>query len=143
MSLCASWAFRPIIRFASKHEQHSTSLVWPIFINCTTLTSWQAVQRRSRHGENFGSPCSMSMIGKATILYLLSSCGCIRRVSGTAVVDVAPRLLPDWLPLHPHRWWIHTRTVFVPMTYLYGVRFKAEENDLILALREVSWRRWL
>ncbi|KAJ6624958.1 terpenoid cyclases/protein prenyltransferase alpha-alpha toroid [Mycena sp. CBHHK59/15] len=45
-------------------------------------------------------------------------------------------LLPDWLPFHPHRWWIHTRTVYVPMSYLYGVRFKMPENDLILALRE-------
>ena len=48
------------------------------------------------------------------------------------------RLLPDWLPFHPHRWWIHVRTVYVPMCYLYGIKFKAEENDLILALREVS-----
>ncbi|KAJ7035653.1 terpenoid cyclases/protein prenyltransferase alpha-alpha toroid [Mycena alexandri] len=45
-------------------------------------------------------------------------------------------LLPDWLPFHPHRWWIHTRTVYVPMSYLYGVRFTMPENDLILALRE-------
>ncbi|KAJ7695093.1 terpenoid cyclases/protein prenyltransferase alpha-alpha toroid [Mycena rosella] len=45
-------------------------------------------------------------------------------------------LLPDWLPFHPHRWWIHTRTVYVPMSYLYGIRFKMPENDLILALRE-------
>lgn len=45
-------------------------------------------------------------------------------------------LLPDWLPFHPHRWWIHTRTVYVPMSYLYGIRFKMEENDLIRALRE-------
>ena len=47
------------------------------------------------------------------------------------------RILPKWVPIRPHRWWIHTRTVFAPMSYLYGVKFKAEENDLILALREV------
>lgn len=45
-------------------------------------------------------------------------------------------LLPEWLPFHPHRWWIHVRTVYVPMSYLYGVRFKMEENDLILSLRQ-------
>ncbi|KAJ7493448.1 terpenoid cyclases/protein prenyltransferase alpha-alpha toroid [Mycena galericulata] len=45
-------------------------------------------------------------------------------------------LLPEWLPFHPHRWWIQTRTVYVPMSYLYGVRFKMPENDLILALRQ-------
>ncbi|PBK72268.1 terpene synthase [Armillaria solidipes] len=45
-------------------------------------------------------------------------------------------LLPEALPFHPHRWWIHTRTVYVPMSYLYGVRFKAPEDKLILSLRE-------
>ncbi|KAF8271575.1 terpene synthase [Lactarius quietus] len=45
-------------------------------------------------------------------------------------------LLPKWLPFHPSRWWIHTRTVYVPMSYLYGVRFKAAEDPLILSLRE-------
>ncbi|KDR67988.1 hypothetical protein GALMADRAFT_257537 [Galerina marginata CBS 339.88] len=45
-------------------------------------------------------------------------------------------LLPEWLPFHPHRWWIHVRCVYIPMSYLYGVKFKMEENDLILSLRE-------
>ncbi|KAG7085558.1 hypothetical protein E1B28_003115 [Marasmius oreades] len=45
-------------------------------------------------------------------------------------------LLPEWLPMHPHRWWTHTRNVYIPMGYLYGVRFKAPEDELILALRE-------
>ncbi|KAH9939145.1 lanosterol synthase [Amylocystis lapponica] len=50
-------------------------------------------------------------------------------------------LLPEWLPFHPHRWWIHTRNVYVPMGYLYGIRFAAEENDLILALRQELYRQ--
>ncbi|KAI0060948.1 terpene synthase [Artomyces pyxidatus] len=45
-------------------------------------------------------------------------------------------LLPEWMPFHPSKWWIHTRTVYVPMSYLYGVRFQAEEDELILSLRE-------
>ncbi|KAF8343480.1 terpenoid cyclases/protein prenyltransferase alpha-alpha toroid [Amanita rubescens] len=51
---------------------------------------------------------------------------------------VPPELwvLPEWLPFHPHRWWIHTRAVYLPMSYLYGVRFQAPENDLILSLRQ-------
>ncbi|KAL5492357.1 ERG7 [Sanghuangporus weigelae] len=44
-------------------------------------------------------------------------------------------LLPEWLPLHPHRWWIHARNVFIPMSFLYAHRFKAPEDDLILSLR--------
>ena len=47
------------------------------------------------------------------------------------------RVLPEWLPFHPHRWWIHCRMVYLPMSYLYGSRFKARETDLILSLREV------
>ncbi|EMD38881.1 hypothetical protein CERSUDRAFT_112601 [Gelatoporia subvermispora B] len=45
-------------------------------------------------------------------------------------------LLPDITPFHPHKWWIHTRAVYLPMGYLYGIRFKMEENDLIRSLRE-------
>ncbi|KAI6015989.1 terpenoid cyclases/protein prenyltransferase alpha-alpha toroid [Pisolithus microcarpus] len=45
-------------------------------------------------------------------------------------------LLPDWIPFHPHRWWIHTRNVYIPMSYLYGIRFQMEENDLIRSLRQ-------
>lgn len=46
------------------------------------------------------------------------------------------RVLPDWFFFHPHRWWIHCRNVYIPMSYLYGTKFKAPENDLVLALRE-------
>ena len=56
------------------------------------------------------------------------------------LLDVAltvSRLFPEWVPFHPHKWWIHTRNVYIPMSYLYGIRFKMEENDLIHSLREV------
>ncbi|CDO77525.1 hypothetical protein BN946_scf184912.g24 [Trametes cinnabarina] len=45
-------------------------------------------------------------------------------------------VFPYWLPYHPHKWWIRTWNVYLPMGYLYAIRFKAEENDLILSLRE-------
>ncbi|KAJ7178394.1 terpene synthase [Mycena crocata] len=45
-------------------------------------------------------------------------------------------LLPDWVPFHPGRWWIQTRMIFLAMSYLYRVRFQAEETTLILALRK-------
>ncbi len=45
-------------------------------------------------------------------------------------------LLPDWLPIHPWRWWIHTRMVYIPMGYLWGRKFKAEMDPLIASLRE-------
>lgn len=45
-------------------------------------------------------------------------------------------LLPDWLPIHPWRWWIHTRNVYIPMGYLSGKRFQADEDELIRSLRQ-------
>ncbi|KAF7315481.1 Terpene cyclase/mutase family member [Mycena indigotica] len=45
-------------------------------------------------------------------------------------------LLPDWLPFHPSRWWVQNRSVFLPMTYLYRVRFKATLTPLTSALRK-------
>ena len=46
-------------------------------------------------------------------------------------------LLPEWLPVHPWRWWIHTRNVYIPMGFLAGKGFQADEDDLIRSLREV------
>ena len=57
--------------------------------------------------------------------------------------QIINRALPEWLPFHPHKWWIHVRNVYIPMSYLYGVRYQMEENDLILSLREVGFPRYL
>ncbi|KAF8310084.1 terpene synthase [Clavulina sp. PMI_390] len=46
------------------------------------------------------------------------------------------RLLPDWLPIHPHRWWIHTRNVYIPMCFIYGMKYQHPENALIFSLRQ-------
>ncbi|GAA5998590.1 lanosterol synthase ERG7 [Rhodotorula paludigena] len=45
-------------------------------------------------------------------------------------------LLPEWAPVHPWRWWIHTRNVYIPMGYLSARGFQADEDDLIRSLRE-------
>ncbi|WFD36580.1 lanosterol synthase [Malassezia cuniculi] len=45
-------------------------------------------------------------------------------------------LLPDWVPIHPWRWWVHTRMVYLPMGFLYGKRFAAPLDDLTRALRK-------
>src|SRR5216684_9002778 len=82
----------------------------------------------------------MSMTGKATIQFLLrygvSVCGIYKSAHLTG--HIFGRLLPRWLPFHPLRWWIFPRSIYLPMSYLYGVRFKAAEDPLILALREVG-----
>ncbi|XP_047062614.1 achilleol B synthase-like [Lolium rigidum] len=45
-------------------------------------------------------------------------------------------LLPDFLPIHPGRFWCFTRLVYMSMAYLYGKRFVGPITPIILALRE-------
>ncbi|KAF2871194.1 lanosterol synthase [Massariosphaeria phaeospora] len=44
-------------------------------------------------------------------------------------------LLPDWVPIHPWRWWIHMRQVFLPMSYIYSKKWSYPLNDLTRQLR--------
>uniref|UniRef100_A0A8C6XSG4 Lanosterol synthase n=1 Tax=Naja naja TaxID=35670 RepID=A0A8C6XSG4_NAJNA len=45
-------------------------------------------------------------------------------------------LFPSWMPAHPSTLWCHCRQVYLPMAYCYGVRLTAEEDELILSLRQ-------
>lgn len=45
-------------------------------------------------------------------------------------------LLPTWLPVHPSRYWCHSRMVYLPMAYCQSHRIQADEDDLILSLRK-------
>ncbi|KAI8921367.1 terpenoid cyclases/protein prenyltransferase alpha-alpha toroid [Powellomyces hirtus] len=45
-------------------------------------------------------------------------------------------LLPYALPFHPGRWWIHTRMVYLPMSFIYAQRLKADDTPLLEQLRE-------
>lgn len=47
-----------------------------------------------------------------------------------------PLLAPGFLPLNPGNWWVHTRNVYVSMSYLYGHRFTPQITPLIQELRE-------
>ena len=46
-------------------------------------------------------------------------------------------LLPTNVPIHPSKMWIHTRQVYLPMGYLYGIKYQAPMTPLIEALRTV------
>ena len=46
------------------------------------------------------------------------------------------RLLPDWVPFHPWRWWIQCRVVYLPTSYLYANKCKMPLNTLLEELRE-------
>ncbi|KAI9217965.1 terpenoid cyclases/protein prenyltransferase alpha-alpha toroid [Blastocladiella britannica] len=46
-------------------------------------------------------------------------------------------LLPDWAPVHPSRMWCHTRAVYLPMGYCYGLKLTYPPGDpLVDALKE-------
>ncbi|MBI4956789.1 MAG: FAD-dependent oxidoreductase [Myxococcales bacterium] len=50
---------------------------------------------------------------------------------------VAPEAwrLPRWLPIHPSRYYCHTRHIYLGMAVVYGERFQMPEDDLVRALR--------
>jgi squalene/oxidosqualene cyclase-like protein len=43
---------------------------------------------------------------------------------------------PKWLPFHPGKYWCHNRMIFLPMSYCFGNKIKAEESTLIKELRK-------
>lgn len=48
-------------------------------------------------------------------------------------------LLPNWTPFHPSRMWCHARMVYLPMGYLYGVKFiypSAQSDPLLQQIKE-------
>ena len=46
------------------------------------------------------------------------------------------RLLPDWVPVAPWRWWIHMRQVFLPMSFVYSKKYVFPQTALTQQLRE-------
>uniref|UniRef100_A0ACD6AFD3 Uncharacterized protein n=1 Tax=Avena sativa TaxID=4498 RepID=A0ACD6AFD3_AVESA len=45
-------------------------------------------------------------------------------------------LLPSLVPIQPGRLWSHFRMAFIPMSYLYGMKFVGPTTELVLSLRE-------
>jgi len=46
------------------------------------------------------------------------------------------RLLPDWVPIAPWRWWIHMRQVFLPMSWIWSKRWSYQLTPLTKDLRD-------
>ncbi len=44
-------------------------------------------------------------------------------------------LSPQWLPIHPSLMWCHARVIYLPMSYLYGRRWRVPETPLLTAIR--------
>ncbi|MEM8574774.1 MAG: terpene cyclase/mutase family protein [Pseudomonadota bacterium] len=54
------------------------------------------------------------------------------------VLPVPPELwlLPTAFPAHPSRFWCHSRMVYLPMSYLYGIRAQAPLTPELTAIRD-------
>src|ERR1017187_7100078 len=50
-------------------------------------------------------------------------------------------LLPARFPLHPSRFWCHTRQVYLPMAHLYGTKAQMPADELTHALRRELYDR--
>lgn len=59
-------------------------------------------------------------------------------------------ILPKQLPMHPWRYWCHTRLVYLPMSYCFSQKIQLAESTLIKAIREeiyvepfseIDWRK--
>ncbi|KZP01638.1 terpene synthase [Calocera viscosa TUFC12733] len=85
--------------------------------------------RGTLHG--FGGAAALPQWGKwwLSLLNCYDWAGCI-------AIPAELWLFPEWLPFHPWKWWIHTRNVYIPMSYLFARKWQAEEDPLILALRQ-------
>ncbi len=44
--------------------------------------------------------------------------------------------LPKWMPMHPSRYYCHTRNIYMGMATLYGAKFTSEITPLVTAIRE-------
>ena len=58
-------------------------------------------------------------------------------------------LLPDWLPFHPWRFWVHIKYVYLAMSWFYSKKWVMEETELVRELRkemfveawdEINWK---
>jgi lanosterol synthase len=45
-------------------------------------------------------------------------------------------LLPDWFPVSPWRWWIHTRMVFLGTSFIWSQRWTFKQTHLVRQLRQ-------
>ncbi|CAI2178279.1 19794_t:CDS:10 [Funneliformis geosporum] len=63
---------------------------------------------------------------------------CLNAYNWEGMNPVPPELwlLPYAIPVHPGRFWVHTRAVYLPMGYMYGRRLSIDVNPFIESLRQ-------
>lgn len=86
--------------------------------------------RLRRFFSRRGGPLASASWGK----YFLAFLG-LYDYRGVGPVPPELWLLPRALPVHPGRLWCHCRMVYLPLSYLYGVRYQAPQSEIHEALR--------
>lgn len=81
--------------------------------------------------HSLGSARAIPSWGK----FWLSALG-VYEWEGMNPIPPEPLLLPTFLPVNPGNWWVHTRAVFVGMSYTYGLKRSLPLNDLTRSLRQ-------
>ncbi|MFT4627602.1 MAG: squalene/oxidosqualene cyclase-like protein [Myxococcota bacterium] len=80
--------------------------------------------------------------------YLLAVLG-LQPWSSVPPVPPEAWLLPEALPMHPSRWWCHTRAVYLPLSWLWATRATLPSTPLLRELAAevhppgpIDWRLW-
>ncbi|KAI6245711.1 Lanosterol synthase [Erysiphe necator] len=55
---------------------------------------------------------------------------------GVNCIPVDLWILPTWLPIHPSRWWVQCRVVYLPTSYLWSNRCTKPLNSLLKQIRD-------
>lgn len=53
-------------------------------------------------------------------------------------VNAAPTelfALPYWVPIHPMKWWVHTRAIYIPLGYLSSAKIQCDLDPLLEEIR--------
>lgn len=80
--------------------------------------------------QSLGGVLGIPLWGKVWL-----SCLNLYSWAGVPPLPVDIWLLPEWIPMHPWRWWIHSRVVFLPMSYLASKQFTMPLDGLLSDLR--------
>lgn len=80
--------------------------------------------------HKFGGAVSIPTWGK-----MLLSCMNLYDWEGMNPVPPELWILPDWFPFHPGKMWVHSRAVYMSMSYLYGARVSYPVDDFIEQIR--------
>jgi squalene/oxidosqualene cyclase-like protein len=93
---------------------------------------------RCQKGRNFIQAQGGAVMTSSWAKFYLCLLGCMEWDAHNSVPSEF-WLLPNWFPFHPGRLWCQCRMVYLPMGYLYGIRFvyeKAETDEVVQSLRQ-------